>query len=275
MTPIFIFVVLVYSLYKLVPVLWRTLVLFARGFLRLLGFVWAVLGSPLWVLFALVWPSKDGSTFESAVPAAWVVLDESEQPSGAKDGVAEVRGLPVTAGLEPARLRRRTVWVRRLESVLGVAPGVVGAFVRGRWVPDLPSNDFSLDANHVLAHLGSGVKILGGGSVLGAKRGDNEPERLAYFVVELSDGSREVVFPELLSHLSSYAFLRERNAVLVGSLRVRALEWCKSAGLSKSVTWMAVPSAFRFAWQLSPREVKSSQQLRGGPGPALWWNAAS
>jgi len=85
----------------------------------------------------------------------------------------------------------------------------------------------------------------------------------AYFVLELADGSREVVFPELFFALASYAFLRERDALLVGSLRLRALDWCKKVGLSWADTWMAVSSAVPLAWRVSPRELQALAAFSG------------
>jgi hypothetical protein len=127
----------------------------------------------------------------------------------------------------------------------------------------------TLGANLILTHFDEGAKILGGGSVPGK---DND--RVVYYVVELADGSREVVAPELFSSLAAYAFLRERSATLVSALRLRALEWCKGAGLDKSVTWALVPSAFRFAWQVGVVEGRTRDALACGPSPPLWWGSA-
>jgi len=242
---------------------------------RRLAFVLSVFfWSPFCFFFAVFWPASAQSSAEVApgVPA-WVQTDDAGQVVGLEDDVVEFRQVPITAHL-CARPRRRAVWVRRLESVLGVAPGMVGRFVRGRWTPDLPAPEFSGPVNLVLSHFEEGVKILGGGSVLARRRGDDEPSREAYVVVEFSDGSRDVVFPELFSMLSSYALLRERNAVLVSALRLRALEWCKSRGFSKSQTLSAVPGSFRFAWLVSLPEGRLREVLAGGPESTLWWSSA-
>jgi hypothetical protein len=209
-----------------------------------------------------------------AVPAG-VQTDGSGQPVGGET-VAEFRQVPVTAHV-CARRRRRAVWVRRLEYVLGGGSASVGGFVRGRWAPDLPSASLSPGANIALSHFGDGAKILGGGSVRGEDKtidGKDVPRVHAYFVVELADGSRDVVFPELLSALSSYAFLRERSAPLVSGLRLRAQEWCKGAGFSKQVTWIAVPSAFKWAWHISPVEAEAREMLSDGPATPSWWGSA-
>lgn len=209
-----------------------------------------------------------------AVPAG-VQTDRGGQPVGGET-VAEFRQVPITAHV-CARRRRRAVWVRRLEFVLGGGSASVGGFVRGRWAPDLPSASFSAGANITLAHFGDGAKILGGGSVHGdEKEVDGKPvvRVHAYFVVELADGSRDVIFPELLSALSSYAFLRDRGAPLVSGLRLRAQEWCKGAGFSKQDTWIAVPSAFKWAWHISPVEAEARERLSDGQSTPSWWGSA-
>jgi len=155
-----------------------------------------------------------------------------------------------------------------------VAPGVVGRFVRGRWTPDLPSAEFSLGTNLILSHLEGGARILGGGSVQAKDRGSGELCSEAYLVVELADGSRDVIFPALVSSLAAYAFLRERSATLVGALRSRAVEWYKGKSLSSDLCWAGLSGSFDMAWQVSPRERRSLDRLAGGPSPPLWWSSA-
>jgi hypothetical protein len=125
-----------------------------------------------------------------------------------------------------------------------------------------------MGANLVLGHFENGARILGGGSVQRDKGG-----REVYLVVELANGSRELVVPELLASLAAYAFLRERNATLVLALRSRALEWCKERGLSKTFTWAVLPSTFKFAWNVSPVEAEARDSLSCGPSPPLWWGS--
>jgi len=124
----------------------------------------------------------------------------------------------------------------------------------------------------LLTHFEDGARILGGGSVQTSPPGEGEGSTESYFVLELADGSVEVIFPSLWAKLCSYAFLRERGDTLVSALRLRALEWCKSAGLSSPDTWVAVPSAFRCAWKISSREMKLRDELREqGPAAGEWW----
>jgi len=238
--------------------------------------------SPVWVLFCLLWPAFPSPRAElsPAVPE-WVQCDGFGQPKASEGSltengievVNEFRSVPVSAHL-CARPRRRAVWVRRLEVVLGVAPGVVGQLVRGRWRPDLPSSELSLGANLILSHFEDGARILGGGSVLAKDRGFDGVSSEAYLIVELADGSREVVFPGLVSSLAAYAFLRERSATLVGALRSRAVEWFKGRSLSSDLTWAGLSGSFRFAWHVSPRELRAQEMLACGPSPPFWWSSA-
>jgi len=175
-----------------------------------------------------------------------------------------------------SRPRRRSSWVRRLEMWLGGDLGCVGKFIRGRWSPDLPSGERNDAVNSLLTHFRHGAKCLGGGTVRGEEKRADEVIEVAvgYLHLELADGSREVVFSDLFFSLASYAFLRKRDALLVGALRARALEWCRKVGLSKSHTWMAVSSAIHLAWQVSPVEAHASEAISAGRTTRYWWAGA-
>jgi len=236
---------------------WRGFILFC--WLGLSAFSWAAESWGGWA---------SGSAVVGVVPDGYDV-DRCGQPLGDGSNVAEFRRVPVTAHL-CARPRPRAVWVKRLETVLGAAPGgTVGELIRGRWTPDLPSEGFSPGLNLLLAHRPSGVKILGGGSVCG-KKGDDDT-RCPYFVVECRDGNVSTVFPDLLSCLSSYAFLRAREATLVLALRSRAIEWCKKQGMDSPCTATAVETAVAWAWEVTPREVYARGQLLAEPH-SPWWS---
>jgi len=187
-------------------------------------------------------------------------------------GVGFVRPL----SLAYSRPRRRATWVRRAEMVLGCEIGGIGKLLRGRWRPDLPSQERNVALNSLLTHFRHGAKCLGGGTVRGEEKREGEVVETAvsYFCLELADGSREVVFTDLFFSLTSYAFLRKRDALLVGALRARASEWCRKVGLSKPHTWIAVSSAIHLAWQVSPAEVHASAALAPGRTSRYWWAGA-
>lgn len=172
-----------------------------------------------------------------------------------------------------ARPRRRARWVRRLEAYLGLDVGGVGRLLRGQWTPDLLERQGNHVAASILERFPYGAKIIGGGSVLTVV-GEAPGEPQGYIILELPDGSWEAVFPELHNRLASYALFRKRDALLVPALRVRALDWCKSVGLSQSDTWIAVASAIHLVWQVSPRELYAAEALFQGRTSRFWWSSS-
>jgi len=259
------FAALVFTLVAVVGlwVVWRLLIFFSWFTVAFACF----LHDKLWAFLA--WPFALGAWVPS-VPS-WVSADRSRQPLGEGAGVAETRRVPVTAHL-CARPRRRAVWVRKMEEVLGPVPVTVGDLIRGRWLPDLPSAEFSAGLNLVLAQRADGVRIRGGGSVEGKLKDDDSGrcEKVPYFVCELRDGSLETVFPDLLASLSSYAFLRKREATLFLALRSRAVEWAKRAGLDQPSTLVAVSFTTKWAWSISDAEFRARTEMEEEPH-APWW----
>jgi len=281
MIEILISLCLVLAVLWLLRAVWRlfvsSLVVFWHGLLVLcqllagvyrfgfeLGF-WLVAGV-FFNLLGLVFPTFAVASSEVPRCQRGILVDGlTGQPVG-PEVVDEVVHAPLTAHL-CARPRRRAVWVRRLEKVLGGVPGgTVGQFVRGRWTPDLPSPNRSQGLNLVLSARPDGVKILGGGSVRG-----KEETRVGYLVVEEFGGTVSVVFPELLAALRAYAFLRPRESTLVLALRSRALEWCKKRGLSDSSTTVAVEAAVSWAWVEDSRELRARDSITAPP-TLPWWS---
>jgi hypothetical protein len=122
----------------------------------------------------------------------------------------------------------------------------------------------------VLSHFEDGARLLGGGVVPDDKGAD-----VGYYHIELSDGSREVVFPELLSRLSGYSLLRQRDAILISALRLRALDWVKKKGLSQELSFIVVTSAMRLALEVPVAEAALCRTLEDlGPESPRWWHRA-
>lgn len=151
-----------------------------------------------------------------------------------------------------SRVRPRARWVRRLEEQLVFRK--VGLFVRGRWTPDLTSRNHPAEINFILRHLREGGRVVGGGSVQRRKLGAaKDGSDVIYVVVELPDGSREFLVPDLVSLLAQYVLLRQRSPELVGAVRSRARDYCRSH-LPESLAFDATCSAMKLALSVSPAE---------------------
>jgi len=165
------------------------------------------------------------------------------------------RHVPVSSVVAAQRLRCRARWVRALEAVLGGRDGVVGQFVRGRWTPDLPSQDLDYRENYLLASIPSGARCLGGGVAQGLSA-DDKPH--VYLVLDVA-GECVLVFPELLAKLRKYSLFRRRDDDLLGALRTRAVEWTRDR-VTHLVGDVAVAGAVALAMMPSSHEL-SSQKL--------------
>lgn len=191
---------------------------------------------------------------------------------------------PVTSVFR-RRLRRRARWVRCVEAVLGTRYGTLGQLVKGKWVPDHIPPGAPREVAWLLGSVTGGVKLLGGGVIAGEP---SQPQRLStcgqcrlkvdadcscrqptrqepgeeqlYLVVEVR-GEISVVFPALLAKLRLYALCRERNSQLLGALRTRAVEWCKSKSLDPVSSDLAVTGALGLAMQRSTLETSTQSQV--------------
>lgn len=186
--------------------------------------------------------------------------DSVSIPDGdARMGHERVGHLSLTGALVArARLRGRSVWVCRLEGLLGGRRGVVADLLARRWVPDLPSQKRSPVANALIGNLEGGAKLLGGGAIQSKEGGEARAE--VWYEVELPEGERVVVFPDLLASLQSYSVFRPRDAALLAALRARAREWCKL----RLPTWvwpLAMPGAVALATARSSSELSGLEVL--------------
>lgn len=156
------------------------------------------------------------------------------------------------------RLRARGCATNALQSLLSGPVGSAGAFLRGRWTPDLPSSDRSPILNALLATSSQEMKLLGVGAIrTNARPG---PQRVVYVVVETAQG-RELVFPALLGRLQQYSLLRERTPELLRGLKARAIEWMKEQEVPAWVSPLAVPGAVARACLETTTEIGAKSQL--------------
>jgi len=167
--------------------------------------------------------------------------------------------VPITSSLAQGRLRRRARWVRVLESALGGRRGVVATFLRGRWTPDLPSQDRDPIVNYVLGSVQSDVRVLGGGLVTG-KVGD-ETKPVVYLVVDTPEQGPALFVPEMVGRLRQYSLYRQRDQQLLGALRTRAVEWCRDLDLGPVVSDLFVCDSVAWAYAVSTHEDLASHRV--------------
>lgn len=191
----------------------------------------------------------------------------------ARQATPGMRGIP-----EPVegRLRRRAVWACRLSDELGLSGRVLGAMIRGRWIPDLTS-DRSPGALALAALFKSGVKFLGGGTAQVENVGEEKPVATAFLRLQIDDSS-EIVYPELLCRLSTYAFGRNRDKALFTALRLRAQEWAKERMLSCYSIAQALPATVALSTLDFGLHGAAKGYMDNGAvgvsasGPKGWWN---
>jgi hypothetical protein len=181
-------------------------------------------------------------------PQEFVSSGLSEVPTfGTGVGLAHVGFVSPTTALATGRVRPRARWVRAAEVVCGKQR--VGRLLSGRWTPDLPSREQSDVANYLLATVSGGAKVIGGGLRTVPDSGSKEDG--VYLVLETQSG-RSLCFPNLLGRLRSYSLFRDRDRLLLGSLRARAEEWCRARAFEPWLTDLAVSSALELSWPVAP-----------------------
>lgn len=135
------------------------------------------------------------------------------------------------------RFRSRAKWVSEANDILGLRRGDLSRILRGWWTPDLTSQREGWVPAWLASWNESGMEFLGGDVIDVESSGDPgsekyvPPRRVPLFWVRENGGNPVPLFPELLSRLAAIAAFRKRDGVLLSSLKLRALEWCKSEGL--------------------------------------------
>ncbi|GFM95128.1 hypothetical protein MMARV_C013P2 [viral metagenome] len=189
-------------------------------------------------------------------------IESLQQALGGKT-VPGFKSGPEVAGA--TRLRRRAVWVNQVSGLLGLSSGSLGAYLRGRWTPDLPMSAAPL-ARELAALLEGGAKYLGAGTAevrpLTRVEVKEDVEVVATPFLGLSVGGDVVrILPELVFYLSARASFRERDTTLVSSLKFKALEWCKSRFLTDATVAFCLPWSVALACSVSRPESGATRAL--------------
>lgn len=161
----------------------------------------------------------------------------------------------LVSGTGLPRLRQRAKLTHALGESLQIKRGLLGAFLTGRWRPDLPRTEGPSVSAWFSALIVGGVKIVGGGL---CAVGDVDQQRQPF--VRLLVGETVVtVLPGLLARLSNYSAFRKRTPNLVAALRTRAIEWCKAKGVLDVDSCLCIPGTVALAYVRSaPDEAASS-----------------
>lgn len=169
--------------------------------------------------------------------------------------------------LDKQRLRRRAVWVNRLAGLLGLTDRSLGLYLRGRCALGLTTKlDQGVDR---IVHLfEGGAKYLGAGTArIRPLTKDEEKEGVEVTATPFMlvwDGNQRVGFlPELVARLSIRSCFRARDDTLVPSLKLKALEWCKTRYLTDVDTALFVPFSVALACSQSLPERAAVRALEG------------
>jgi hypothetical protein len=206
----------------------------------------------------------------------------ADVPLGQRVTRDALRSVAMSEGLGLSRLRRRSSWVNCMVDSLGLPRGLLGAFLMGRWTPDLIHERLHQGgAAWLAAMVEGGVKVLGGGlAKCKAPRTEGASLPLRQPFVVLDFGSFQLpVFVPLVAKLSCYAQFRERDTALLGSLRLRAQEWAKAESVADLDAAMCLPGSIALSFLVSVPEAGASQLLasraasasvRGGVSLSFW-----
>lgn len=170
-----------------------------------------------------------------------------------------------------ARLRSRGRRENGLRELLGLPHGVLGAYLAGRWMPDLTASSAPL-TGPLSRLIQGGAKVLGSrtAKVQAPKEGE---DTTATSVLSLWIDAPLDVCPELVFHLSSRAVFRVRDSSLVPSLKLAGLEWCHSRRLMPEEVALVLPLSVALASLPSIPEVAAEGVLDGrveGGGRTRW-----
>lgn len=164
--------------------------------------------------------------------------------------------LPFLPGL--SRVRRRALWVRRLQDLVGGRVEFVGNLLCGRWCDDLLTDSANPYAMAVRSWVTGGVAIVGGGRI----RASSSAPPLVFLVTNGPQTGQRILFPELVGRLKAYTWMRPRTEELLVALRSRARDWCSDAKLPSHLWSSVISGAVLSAMEEDTSEVEAEIALR-------------
>jgi hypothetical protein len=141
------------------------------------------------------------------------------------------------------RLRKRSVFVKKLMESCGLEDGVFGKLYRGRWTPDLPTLEQGRAFRLLCTLIEDGAKLKGVGNAISLSTG--KPD-VGYATIEL-DGIEVALIPSLYAKLVAYSCFRDRTPEHLQVLRQKCLEWQKVADLDKMEFAALMPGTLALA----------------------------
>jgi hypothetical protein len=172
------------------------------------------------------------------------------------------------------RLRRRQAWTNSMVHMLGLNQGRLGAFLAGRWTPDLTGFEQPGPKRFISALLLDGARVLGGGFLATTRQVGAEVVHGRTPYLRLGLGvSEHTVLVDALAKLSLYSCYRRRDQNLVAALRVRCTEWCRDNGINDQDAALLLPSTVALAFLRSSPEEAGSELLRARSLEDARWGA--
>lgn len=172
------------------------------------------------------------------------------------------------------RLRRRQAWTNSLVHTLGLDQGRLGAFLAGRWTPDLTGFEQPGPKRFISALLLDGARVLGGGFLATTRQVDGREVHGRTSYLRLGLGTSEyTILVDALARLSLYSCYRRRDRNLLAALRVRCTEWCKDNGLSDQDSALLLPGTVALSFLRTSPEEAGSELLRARSLEGARWGA--
>jgi hypothetical protein len=155
-------------------------------------------------------------------------------------------------------VRRRALWVRRVQDLVGGRLEFVGNLLSGRWCDDLLTDGANPYRAALRSWVTGGVAIVGGGRMVTKEKA----KPLVYLIANGACGGQRLLFPSLIGQLKAYAWMRPRTEQLLIALRSRARDWCNDNCLPGYLWPSVVSGATLSAMEEDGSEMEAEISLR-------------